>query len=717
MKRYLIVIVLALSPLILTAGEGMWIPSLLKSLNESEMRSLGMKMSADDIYSVNKSSLKDAIIHFGGFCTGEVISHKGLVLTNHHCGYGSIQSHSTVENNYLKNGFWASHTGQELPSPGLYATFIVRIEDVTEKALEGTEDITDKKELQSRIDKNLESIRNTTLREEYQDILIRPFFKGNQFYLFVTQTYTDVRLVGTPPENIGKFGSDTDNWVWPRHTGDFAIFRIYSNENDLPAEYSPNNKPLTPKHHLPVSLDGVQPGDFTLVFGFPGRTDEYLPATAVEQIISARNPARVQVREKALKILDSYMRKDPATRLKYASKYASIANYWKKWIGESQGIEKTNGIEKKRAFEADFLKKLEKSPSFSRKYKDVLPKLNELYTSIEEHQVAADYFSEVFGRNVELMRAASLANRLLLQYESQGEKGYLAYRDRLKGFFEGFYKDFDALVDKDIFGSLIELYLDSVAPELISKETRTMAMDLETMADEIYGMSHLTDYKKLGTVFAAPVEDAVKLLLADPAIIWYRQVQSDQISLVESKRSSVMDQINDLEKTYMKALLEVFPKRRFYPDANSTLRVTYGQVQGYEPRDAVIYEHVSYLEGVMEKYIPGDYEFDVSPKLIELYEDKDYGPYAENGKMPVCFIGTNHTTGGNSGSPAIDAHGNLIGLNFDRVWEGTMSDYNYDASICRNIMVDARYILFIIDKFAGAGHLVEEMDLVHPKKK
>lgn len=716
MKQFVYAILLAFIPIGLFAGEGMWLPQLLKKLNEAEMQSLGMKMSAEDIYSVNRGSLKDAIIHFGGFCTGEVISSKGLILTNHHCGYGAIQSHSSVEKNYLKNGFWANQHSDELPNPGLFATFIVRIEDVTDKALKGIDATMSAEERQSTLDKNLEEIRNTTTRESYQDIVIRPFFKGNQYFLFVSETYNDVRLVGTPPENIGKFGSDTDNWIWPRHTGDFAMFRIYASKNNMPADYSPDNQPLKPRHHLPISIDGVEENDFTLVFGFPGRTDQYLPAVAVQQIVEHRNPARIAVREQALKILDSYMRKDEATRLKYASKYASIANYWKKWIGESQGIRKTKGIQKKLVFEDEFTQELKKKKTWKKDYAKLLPDLNELYNSINKHQVANDLFSEVYGRNIEITRIASLVNRLAQQYEAQGENGYMAFKARLDGFLENFYKDYDPSIDKQIFIVLTDFYLKNIDPGFVSQVTRDKATDIHSLANDIYIKSHLTSHDKISTLLDMDPKEAVQIIQTDPALLWYKQIQNDHNILVEPERNKALQSINALEQEYMKAILDVFHEQTFYPDANSTMRVTYGQVKGYQPRDAVSYEHITYLDGVIEKYVPGDYEFDVSSRLLELYKNKDYGDYSENGKMPVCFIGSNHTTGGNSGSPAIDAHGNLIGLNFDRVWEGTMSDYHYDPSICRNIMVDVRYILFIVDKYAGAKHIIDELDLVRPKR-
>jgi hypothetical protein len=694
----------------------MWIPLLLKSLNETEMREMGMKITAEDIYNINRGSLKDAIVHFGGFCTAEIISSKGLILTNHHCGYGSIQSHSSVENNYLKSGYWAKGQSDELANPGLFATMISRIEDVSEAALDGVTDEMSGEERQSAIDKNLDKIKSTTEKADYEEISIKPFYKGNQYFLFVTITYPDVRLVGTPPESIGKFGADTDNWIWPRHTGDFALFRIYAGPDNLPAEYSPDNKPYKPKHHLPISIDGVEEDDFTLVFGFPGRTDQYLPSSAVKQIVYERNPARIDVRAKSLKILDSYMRLDEATRLKYASKFASIANYWKKWIGESQGIEKTGGIERKLTFEEAFTKQVNSKDTWSEDYSHLLPTLHELYGELTPYQLANDYFSEVFGRNVDVMRAAGIAKRLMDVHEAQGEEGFRSYLTRVDNFFKNLYKDFDAEIDKEIFIELMRTYLKNVDESLVSNISRTMGSDIESLANSIYSNSILCSYDKFSELMKLSTEDALSLLEKDPAISWYRQIQHDQNTFVEPKRNAINKAIEENERLYMQAILEVFPERTFYPDANSTLRVSYGKVNGYEPRDAVYYEPVTYLEGVMEKYKPGDYEFDVPAKLIALYDEKDYGEYAENGKMPICFIGSNHTTGGNSGSPAIDAYGNLIGLNFDRVWEGTMSDYNYDESICRNIMVDVRYILFIVDKFAGAGHLIDEMDLVHPKQ-
>ncbi len=702
------------------AGEGMWLPQLLQALNESEMKTMGMKMSAEDIYSVNKGSLKDAIVHFGGFCTSEIISAEGLLLTNHHCGYGQIQSHSSVENNLLKNGFWAKTKADELPNEGLTATFIVRIEDMTKAILKGVKDDMSTKERQSIIDKNLEAQKRLVKLNDHEEMVIKPFFKGNQYFMFVTMTYRDVRLVGTPPESIGKFGADTDNWVFPRHTGDFSLFRIYAGADNMPADYSPSNKPFTPKHFLPISLDGVEEGDFTLVFGFPGRTNQYLPSPAVAQTMDVLNPAKIAIRDKALKIVDESMRSDEAIRIQYASKFARIANYWKKWIGENQGLRSTDAIGRKLNYEKDFTKRLNTNRTWDKKYGHVLKDFEKYYKEIEPYALTRDYYNEIVGRNIEIMRIAGYMNRLNRTFDANGEAGYQGFKNRLMPFLEGFYKDYRSEIDVKVFASLMEMYANADIIEGAKGNLKNMAIQnggYENLAKALFKNSFVTDQASMMKVLKADSKIALESIKNDPLVKFAQQLSDAYDSHVADKYSSINTKINDLQRIYMAGQMEVFTEKNFFPDANSTMRVSYGKVAGYAPKDAVTYTPVTYLDGVIEKYIPGDYEFDVMPKLLELYEKKDYGQYADtNGKVPVCFIGTNHTTGGNSGSPAIDAHGNLIGLNFDRVWEGTMSDINYDASICRNIMVDARFILFIVDKYAGATHLIREMKLVHPKR-
>lgn len=677
---------------------GMWIPSLLEGMNEQEMTSLGSKLTAKDIYDVNNSSLKDAIGHFNGGCTSEVISPEGLILTNHHCGFGQIQSHSSLENDYLKDGFWAMNKKEELPNKGLYVEFIVRIDDVTTKALNGVTDTMTEREKQSTIDKNINEIQKTVQKETWQGVKIKPFYKGNQYFLFVTEKFEDVRLVGAPPSSIGKFGSDTDNWVFPRHTGDFSLFRIYADKNNRPAKYSKDNVPYKPKHFLPVSLDGIEEGDFTMVFGFPGRTNEYLPAVAIKHITQEFNPSNIAIREAALKEIDAQMKASDAVRIKYASKQARIANAWKKWIGENLGIKKSNAIAERQAFEATFKKAL-KEKGLEKTYGNILPEFEKLYTEFADINIKRRNFIEVFLVTNELMQMTFRAYQLEQVALNKPEK-FEEARTSLVNRIKGIHKNFDVNVDKGVFKNVMPLY----------NPTNVDA--------SIYDKTNFTDLNKALQLLEGDAKKVVKNLNKDAAYQYAKPMIEEFYTKINPEFQQKNQPITALQKTYMKALMEALPNTRYFPDANSTLRVTYGQVRGYSPRDAVYYNPVSYLDGVIEKYVPGDYEFDVPQKLRDLYDAKDFGQYTDkNGKVPVCFLGTNHTTGGNSGSPAIDAHGNLIGLNFDRVWEGTMSDMNYDPEICRNIMVDVRYVLFIVDKYAGAKHLIEEMKLVHPKKK
>ncbi|MCO6162231.1 S46 family peptidase [Flavobacterium sp. NRK F7] len=709
MKFLKLLILLFTIPIFSQQG-GMWIPSLLKGMNETEMKNLGMKMTAEDIYDVNKSSLKDAIVHFNGGCTSEIISNQGLILTNHHCGYDAIQSHSSVEHDYLQDGFWAKNKQAELPNPGMVATLIVSINDVTTQVLEGVATLSSEAEKQKKIQENISSVQNTFAKESWQEAKIRTFYEGNQYILFVTETFKDIRLVGAPPSSIGKFGSDTDNWVWPRHTGDFSIFRIYANKDNKPAEYAADNIPYTPKHFLPISIDGISEDDFTLVFGFPGRTQEYLPSFAVEQLVNTLNPAKIEIRDAALKVQDGFMRKDKAIKIQYASKYASVANYWKKWIGEKQGLEKSNAIKIKQNFESEFSKRVENAGK-STEYGTLLKDFKENYTKINDYALARDYFNEVVLRNTELLSFGFQLYQLEQIFNTRGEQAFMDRKQNALLRFEDAYKDFNPTVDERVFEQLMRLYSTKspfIPPSLKSE-------DITILAKNIYNNSKLTSYKGVQELLAGDSNLVIEQLNNDKGYQLVKLLADYYAANVAGTYNELNLKINALQRDYMKAQLELFPDARFFPDANSTLRVTYGKVKGYSPSDAVYYQPVTHLEGIIEKYVPGDYEFDVPAKLIELYNTKDYGIYGENGKMPVCFIGTNHTTGGNSGSPAIDASGNLIGLNFDRVWEGTMSDIHYDPSICRNIMVDIRYVLFIVDKYANATNLIEEMKLVHPK--
>lgn len=701
---------LLLLPVIcLRAEEGMWLPFLLEKMNEKDMKSKGMKISAKDIYSINNGSLKDAIVSFGGFCTGEVISTQGLVLTNHHCGFDAVQNHSSLEHNYIRDGFWAMDKSQELRNPGLFVTFIVRIDDVSAQVLAGVKAGMPENERQSVIDKNINQINQQVKRESWQKSFVRAFFEGNQYFLFVTETYNDIRLVGAPPSSIGNFGKDSDNWMWPRHTGDFSMFRIYAGKDNKPADYSPDNVPYVPKKALSISMSGVQQNDFTMVFGFPGRTMEYLHSAAVEQTMNVNDPAKIAIRDKALAVIDGFMRKDEGIKIQYAAKYASISNAWKKWQGEVLGLKRTGAVDKKKAYEAEFQKRVNGNPQWKTAYGSLLQDLGAAYEELKPYGLARDYYLEITSK----IEVFSIINQLWALGNAKGKSNYNTVLARVKDRLGDLYNEYSPVVDEQLFGRLMEMYAAQPATYVAAS---AKSGDYTALARQLYSQTSLIDGKATLTALEQNPDALLGRLQQDKLVAMYSDMADQYNEKVAARLNQIQDRINQLQRTYMQAQMEVMKEKKFYPDANSTLRVTYGNVKGYQARDAVQYDYYTYLDGVMQKYVPGDYEFDVPARLRELYTAKDYGPYATNGKMPVCFIASNHTTGGNSGSPALDAWGNLIGLNFDRVWEGTMSDINYDPSICRNIMVDIRYILFIVDKYAGAGHLVKEMKLVNPKK-
>ena len=713
-NKLLFAIIFFLYSSISFATEGMWLPLLLEKLNEKEMKSLGMKISAKDIYNINSGSLKDAIVSLGGFCTGEIISNKGLLLTNHHCGFDAVQNHSTLEHNYIRDGFWAKSNSEELANPGLFVTFIIRIEDVTKQVLNGVTPALSESERQSQVDKNMEGIRTTVKKESYQKVLIRGFFENNQYFLFITETYNDVRLVGAPPSAIGNFGKDTDNWMWPRHTGDFSMFRIYAGKDNKPADYSPENVPYVPKRALTISLNGVKAGDFTMVFGFPGRTTEYLPASAVEQIVTVNDPAKISIREKALNIMDGFMRKDEQIKIQYASKYAGIQNAYKKWQGEVLGLTRTDAVSKKKSYEAEFQKRVLANPQWKKNYQNTLQDLNSAYTEIKSYGYSRDYFNEIVSK-IELFTVAGQLTSLVNAYEDGGEAAYVKRKKEVIDFLNDFFPEHNTEVDKKLFATLMNMYVTdqekaNVSP-MMKEKSMAAAGDFEKLTEKVYTETTILNSKALNDKLQLPTNEVINYIRSDNGVKLYNDVLKTYQVQIQGKLNEIQAKINKLQRTYMQAQMDVFKEKKFYPDANSTLRITYGNVKGYEARDAVAYDFYTYLDGVMEKYKPGDYEFDVPEKLRTLYQKKDYGPYGIGGKLPVCFIAANHTTGGNSGSPALDAYGRLIGLNFDRVWEGTMSDINYDPSICRNIMVDIRYVLFIIDKFAEAKHLIKEMNL------
>jgi hypothetical protein len=718
-KKFFGLAFLFLLSLRLAAIEGMWLPMLLADLNEAEMKAMGFQLTAEDVYSANQSSLKDAIISFGGFCTGEVISPRGLILTNHHCGYGQIQKHSSVSNDLLRNGFWAKGPDQELTNPGLTATFVKYMEDVTNQVLYGMPEGLTGEAREAYLRERFGEVISDHGEQQGYKYFIRPFFHGNQYILFATEVFEDVRLVGAPPSSIGKYGADTDNWMFPRHTGDFALFRIYANANNMPAKPAATNVPYQAPRHLTINTGGVKDGDFTMVFGFPGRTDQYLPGVAVKQIMEVINPASIGIRDVLLSQLDRRMRISDEVRIQYAAKYASISNAWKKWKGENTGLRESNALGRKADYERTFMERVNANPEWQVAYGQILTQFTALYDEYEPWVVRQTYFNEIAFRGLEAMRMAWGLHSLENATADQRADNASRMADRL----DDFYKDYNHEVQSEAMAALLALYYDNLPanhrPKPLVDLHQKYKGNWERAVNALTKKSVVATASpgSFSTLLRSKPERAIKALKKDAFYNFTKAMYLDYLNTVQPEASRINDAISDLKSLYMKAQLEIFPERRFYPDANSTLRVSYGKKEPYHPRDAVTYNTQTYLDGVMEKYIPGDYEFDLPERLVQLFEAKDFGPYAdETGKVPVCFIASNHTTGGNSGSPALDGKGRLIGLNFDRVWEGTMSDINYDINRCRNVMVDVRYILFVVDKFAEAGYLLEEMTLENDYK-
>ena len=709
MKRFhFLTTLLVLFPAFLFAGEGMWIPMLLQ-YNEKEMQEMGMKITADDIYSINHSSLKDAIVLFGGGCTGEIVSDQGLLLTNHHCGYDYIQKHSSVEHDYLTNGFWAMNRGEELPCPGLSVIFLREMRDVTEKVLFNVTPDMAEDERQAKVDENVKRLIAQVEKETPYKVSIKPFFLGNEYYMLLNEVYTDVRLVGCPPSNIGKFGGDTDNWVWPRHTGDFSIFRVYADKDGHPAVYDKDNVPYKPAKHLDISLKGAEEGDFAFVFGYPARTNEYLPAVAVDQEANLIDPITVDLRGKVLDIYNQYQEQDPKVRIQYASKHASIGNGWKKWMGVTEGINHFHGVEKKEAFEKDFQEWVLGARN-RYMYLDLLKDFKKNYKDLEPYQLAYTYLSEA-GLRIELVSFAGRFARLSEVTKDTPQDKVDQMVANLKTAIPSFYKDYYEPIDRDVTKMLLKEYLKA-QPADFRPSFLNEIKDVDEYVDKLFDKTMFTDEAKMMALLDGfKVKDAKKLA-NDPAMKVYQSLIGFYRDEVYDNISSITKDNDRLRRIYMKGQMEMQTEKRLFPDANFTLRVTYGKVEGFKPQDGKTYRHFTTLEGIMQKENPDIYDYVVEPRLKDLYNKKDYGRYADkDGTMHVAFTASVHTTGGNSGSPILNAEGQLLGLNFDRCWEGTMSDLIYDPDICRNISVDIRYVLFIIDKFAGAGHLIEEMTI------
>ncbi len=692
----------------------MWIPVLLGKYNIAEMQNMGFKLSASDIYDVNNASMKDAVVMFGGGCTGELISSEGLILTNHHCGYRQIQTHSTVENDYLTTGFWAMNRGEELQNPGLTVSFLEYMEDVTEKVLNKTDGLSGE-EKDKQIEKNNAEIKKQASENGKFVTQIKPLFYGNQYFLYVYKVYRDVRLVGAPPSAIGKFGGDTDNWMWPRHTGDFALFRVYADANNEPADYSPENVPFKPKKFFPVSLKGVNEGDFTMVFGYPGTTQQYIKAQEVELIMNQRNPDRINIRDIKLSIMGADMGMDSKVRIQYSAKYQGISNAWKKWQGEIMGLKRMEAVQKKKDFEEQFKQWALNNGSWETTYKPVFDNFDAIFKQYAPYIKASDYYSEIVYRGIELFSLAARSNSIAGSLENkQTDIANNQINEFLKTLTV-FYKDYNQPTDEKLFSALLPLLLNYVDEQFLPDDFKKLLgkNEMNKLLGKVYRKSVLTNQQKMKQLLQSDHKSILKELRNDPMVKLYKSLSFQYEVHIKPVIDSLNVQIEKNMKTYVAGIMEMKEGQAFYPDANLTLRVTYGKVEGYKPKDGVIYKHYTTLSGIMEKDNPEIYDYNVPARLKELYKNKDFGRYEVNGNVPVCFSASNHTSGGNSGSPVVNAKGELIGINFDRAWEGTMSDIMFDPEVCRNISLDIRYVLFILDKFAGAGYLLNEMEILN----
>lgn len=695
-----LIIALAISALAVSgakADEGMWLPSLVGS-RIADMQAKGFKLSASDIYDVNQASLKDAVVLFGRGCTGELISSEGLVLTNHHCGYSMIQRHSTVEHDYLKDGFWAMTQKDELPCKGLTVSFLDRMEDVTSVILQGYEPTMDENERVGIVRKNSKALTDKIAEEGLRGT-VEALYYGNQYFLFVYREYRDVRFVGAPPSSIGKFGGDTDNWMWPRHTGDFSMFRVYTDKDGKPADYSEDNVPLHPRKYFKISTQGVHENDFTFIYGFPGSTQEYIHSEGVRYIAEVGDPHKIALRTLRLDIQKKYMKQSQDLRIRYSAKNATISNAWKKWQGESGGIRKMNTVAVKQEFEKDFAVWAKGSA-----YEGLTERIAQIYKDLEPYAFATDYYNEAI-RTIEIANFAASISKLY--------KDGKFSKERLDGAATGFYKDYYLPIDKESFIAVIQKYADNVPqdfqPEYF-KAQMSVYGNAESWAEDLFGKTLFANAEKVKSL----TDSSAALVAADPATLFAEKCADWFAENIRPVTKRLNQELQLAYRDYMRGQMEFAAGAKdFYPDANLTLRVAYGHISGYEPMDGVYYKPSSTLEGVMEKDNPEIFDYNIPQRLRDIYAVKDFGKWTdEKGRVPVCFIATNHTTGGNSGSPVINADGNLIGINFDRVWEGTMSDIVFDPDVCRNIALDIRYVLFTLDRLAGAQRILKELTLV-----
>lgn len=692
------------------ADEGMWLPYSINGKNLADMQRLGCKLTAEQIFSFNQPSLKDAIVQFGGGCTGELISPEGLLLTNHHCGLGQVQAHSSVEHDYLQEGFWAKSKAEELPNKGLTVSFLTYIEDVTKILLVGVDNNTSEADRATKISENAKTLIKERKGNRDVEVEIVPFYHGNQYILFVYDVYKDVRLVACPPWGIGKFGADTDNWTWPRHKGDFCIFRVYTAPDGSPAEYSEDNIPMKSKHFLPISLKGVKPGDYTMILGYPGSTDRYSTSGAVKSVIEQEGPAIIACRTTKLDQYRKHMDADPAVFIKYASKQASVSNYWKYYIGQVKQLQRNKVFEKRANQEVAFQKWMNENSDRKAQYGDIFNDIDKYWNHQAKYTKATIYHREAGWRGGEAVAFAVRFRQLNRIIENKAAQNEIAARaEAMKGAVQNYFKDYDKETDRDVTIALLNLFYKDINPEqlpaMIKKIGDKNSGDFTQFVNNAFAKSIFVDAEKLNNWIENP-----KSLTKDPIFALMSEIINSYIDLTE-QAGSVSN--SRAERLYMKGLMEMQKDRNFYPDANFTMRLTYGSVQDCKPANAVTYDYITTLDGVMEKYKPGDWEFDVPADLIKLWENKDYGRYAdENGDLVVNFITTNDITGGNSGSPVIDAEGNLIGLAFDGNWEAMSGDLSFENEVQRTICMDARYLVFIIDKMANAQNLMQELKII-----
>ncbi len=703
--------VLAFAPA--KADEGMWLPMLVKRLNYVDMQKHGLQLTADEIYNVNNSSLKDAIVRLGrGFCTGEMISDQGLMLTNHHCGFGVIQENSTEEHNYLDDGFWAMEKKDELPA-GFSVSYLVRMEDVSDRVnaeLNEEMSLEDRNAAIREVSKKLEE---EAKGETDYDVNVRSFYNGNEFYLFVYETYQDVRLVGAPPSAVGKFGGDTDNWMWPRHTGDFTMFRVYADKDNKPAEYSKDNVPYTPKHSLPISLKGVQQGDFAMIFGYPGSTDRYLTSAGIKYELEVRQPTYVKLRRQVLDIYEEGMAKSEKTRIQYASKHASISNYWKYFKGQQAGLKRLKVYDKKKADEDKLADWISKDKERSELYSGVLEGFETGYTNLRGVNRIRIYLNEAIFRT-EAIAYSYQFSALKGALASENQEQIDAAKAKLMDGLEDHYKDYDKDIDRKVFAAMMKAYHEDIdvkdqSPDFVALVNK-YKKNYKKMADAYYSKTVFADMSKTKAFLENP---SVKKLDKDPLYQVVRAVFNHYMSDIRPSIAKETGGLARSERLFVKGLRAMNSDKTYAPDANSTMRVTYGNVLNYNPRDGVKYHHITTAQGILEKEDPNNHEFVVPEKLKTLIQKKDYGQYADaNGELIVNFITNNDITGGNSGSPMINGNGELIGTAFDGNWEAMSGDIAFEKDLQRTIGVDIRYTLFIIDKYAGAKHLIEEMNIV-----